>query len=203
MSIEKKDNKPAVKEKYAIKVKGIETVTYPGKLDYAHQCGLKSIQTEIVQYPDETNKHMAICSTTVTTEDGKVFTDIGDASPDNVPAGCRGNYIRIASTRSKSRALSDAYNVAAQLDENSPDEYEANNNVIDVTPDSVPSPSKNTFAGGGSKPISDGQIRFISNLCHNKREDPEMVTQNKYGKSLTELVGSEANELIQLLQTPF
>lgn len=199
MSNNKNNNKPAVKEKYAIKVKGTESLTYPGKLDYAHQCGIKSIQTEIIQYPNEANKHMAICSATVITKDGGTFMDIADASPDNVPPACRGGYIRIASTRAKSRAISDAFNIIAQLDEDISGEYETNHTIIDITPE----PSTKSFAGGGNKPISSSQIGFITKLCQQRGEDSEILPQNEYGKVLEELTGSEANELIQKLKAPF
>ncbi len=193
-----KNNKPAIKEKYTVKVKGVETVTYPGRLDYGHQQGIKKLFTEIIQFPNKENDNTAICMALVETEDGRIFSDIGDASPNNVPSACVQSYIRIASTRAKSRALGDAYNIGALGEEDI--EVAENTQIIDVTPFAAPAPSKQLSAGGGDKPISNGQIKFIEGLCGKRGEDPETVAQDKYGKPLFDLVGHEANDLIKLLR---
>ena len=57
--------------------------------------------------------------------------------------------------------------------------------------------------GGGEKPITENQIKYIRGLCQGRNEDPESFVQNKYSKSLSELVGHEANELIKALKAPF
>ena len=196
-----KNNKPAIKEKYTVKVKGVETVTYPGRLDYGHQQGIKKLFTEIIQFPNKENDNTAICMTLVETEDGRIFSDIGDASPNNVPSACVQSYIRIASTRAKSRALGDAYNIGALSEEDIA--TAENTQIIDVTPFAAPAPSKQLSAGGGDKPISNGQIKFIEGLCGKRGEDPEKLALAKYGRPLNELLGKEAGKLIKLLQTPF
>lgn len=196
-----KNNKPAIKEKYTVKVKGVDTVTYPGKLDYGHQQGIKKLCTEIVQFPNKDNDNTAICMALVETEDGRIFSDIGDASPSNVPSGCVQSYIRIASTRAKSRALGDAYNIGALGEEDIV--VAENTQIIDVTPVVDPAPSKQLSAGGGDKPISSGQIKYIEGLCGNRGEDPEELARTKWGRPLSELLGKEADQLIKSLQAPF
>ena len=194
-----KNDKPAVKERYAIKVKGTDTVTYPGKLDYGHQYGIKKLCVELAQFPHKDNDNTAICAATVETEDGKIFSDIGDASPSNVPSGCVQSYIRIASTRAKSRALSDAFNIGA-LSEEDIVAAENNTRIIDVVPLSVQKETKSLAVGGGDNPISPKQRDFITGLCQQSGKDAESVASERFNKSIDSLVGREANELIKFLQ---
>ena len=193
-----KNNKPALKSKNTINIKGNDVLTYAGKLDYAHQVGIKSLEAKIVQTPSPDNDFTAISSATLVTEEGKVFTDIGDANPDNVPVACSKNYIRMASTRAKARVLSDAFNLPSMLDDYSDDApFEPSQVVYDVTPAENNKFSKN---GGGTKPISEGQLNYIDGLCAKKGDNPEALAQDKFGKPLSDLVGQEADELIKLLR---
>ncbi len=57
------------------------------------------------------NKNTAICKATVRTIDGKIFTDLGDASPENCNTRVAKHIIRMSSTRAKARALRDCSNV--------------------------------------------------------------------------------------------
>ena len=47
--------------------------------------------------PVSENSNICICEAIVKTSDGRVFSDIGDASPDNVPRGCMNRIIGVAS----------------------------------------------------------------------------------------------------------
>lgn len=87
-----------------------EAVTYAGLLNRAHQEGLKSIKTTLVQAPSEANGMTAISMAEVETEKG-VFTDYGDANPENVDSIIVPHIIRMSVTRAKARALRDAINV--------------------------------------------------------------------------------------------
>src|SRR5579871_2627783 len=103
-----------MKKEFIVERQGRSFVLYAGLLDMAHQQGLKSIRTELVQVPNETNRHVAICTATVTLEkDGeeRVFTGIGDAAPNNVAPAMQTCLIRMSETRAKARALRDAVNV--------------------------------------------------------------------------------------------
>ena len=61
------------------------------------------------------------------------------------------------------------------------------------------SSDKSKMNGGGNKPISEKQLNLIKTRASQKDTDPESLAQNKFGKSLTKLNGSEAHEIIGLL----
>ena len=83
-------------------LKGKEYVLFGGLLWIAHQQGLKSINTEII----ELNRKEQFCliKTTVEGERGK-FCAYGDADPSNTGKMVLSAYIRMAETRSIARSL--------------------------------------------------------------------------------------------------
>lgn len=87
-----------------------EVVTYQGLLSKAHDEGLKSIKTTLVQTPGDDNGRVAIAHAEVETSRGQ-FQGYGDASPGNVNPFIVPHLIRMAETRAKARALRDAVNV--------------------------------------------------------------------------------------------
>ncbi len=97
-------------EKFIINLQGKSYVTYEGLLDLAHQKNLKSLEVEIIQFPNKENNMTAICTAKATTED-EVYIDIGDASPQSVNANIAPHLIRMASTRAKARVLRDLTNI--------------------------------------------------------------------------------------------
>ena len=106
-----------MKKEFVIERDGKSFVLYAGLLDAAHEQGLKSIYTVLVQIPSDLNGNVTICQATVETEKG-TFTGIGDASPSNVTRMMAPHAIRMAETRAKARALRDAINVGmAALEE--------------------------------------------------------------------------------------
>jgi hypothetical protein len=109
-----------VRKEFIVERQGRAFCLYAGLLDQAHQQGLKSIQTQLIQTPSEENGHVAICSATVTMvaqsgpeSDGveRAFSGIGDAAPNNVAPAMRTCLLRMAETRAKARALRDAVNI--------------------------------------------------------------------------------------------
>jgi hypothetical protein len=100
-----------VKQGMTIERHGRTYVLFAGLLDEAHQRGLRSIDTDLIQTPSDTNGNVAIVKAVVEMEDGGKFTGIGDASPENVGRSIVPHIIRMAETRAKARALRDAINV--------------------------------------------------------------------------------------------
>lgn len=99
--------------------KGKDFVLYRGLLAKAHDEGLRSIDTEIVQFPTAANERLCVVKAVVHMDDGegsrtRRFTGYGDASPDikgNLGGMIAPHWIRMAETRAKARALRDAVNV--------------------------------------------------------------------------------------------
>lgn len=100
-----------MRKEFLVTRQGKQFALYAGLLDLAHDNGLKSIITTLVQIPTQDNGNTAIASATVCMEGDKVFTGIGDASPKNVAPAMQTCLIRMAETRAKSRALRDAVNI--------------------------------------------------------------------------------------------
>ena len=92
-----------MREEHMIERQGKRFVLYAGLLEEAHERGLRSIETELLQIPDVQNGGVAIVKATVRTEEGK-FSGIGDASPENVNRAIAPHLIRMAETRAKARA---------------------------------------------------------------------------------------------------
>jgi len=110
----------AIDPKHLINLKGKDYVLYAGLLAEAHALGLQSIITDLVQIPTAENEYVAIVQATAMFPEGKVFTDYGDASPRNTSATIATALIRMASTRSKGRALRDATNIGTTMFEELP-----------------------------------------------------------------------------------
>jgi hypothetical protein len=102
-----------VRDEFMITRQGKQYVLFAGLLDEAHGLGLRGIDTDLIQVPEESNGNVAIVKATAEMEDGRRFSGLGDASPDNVGRSIAPHIIRMAETRAKARALRDAVNVGA------------------------------------------------------------------------------------------
>lgn len=137
---------------------GKQYVLFAGLLDEAHNRGLRGIDTELIQVPDEANGHVAVVKATVEMEDGRTFSGIGDASPDNVGRNIVPHVIRMAETRAKARALRDAVNVGATALEELSDGDDAPPSQADYRrPTPVRQPAQETArqrpaSSGGERP---------------------------------------------------
>jgi hypothetical protein len=201
-----KDDKKSLKIKKTgiMNVHGKDIVTYEGVLDVAHQAGIKKLTATLLQFPTAENGHLAIASATATFSDGREFTDIGDASPDNVPKGCAGRYVSMAVTRAKGRTLSDALNIKNMVeDAGQVKSQEHTGDVIDVEYREVKqealSAAPEVRNGGGSKPATQKQIDLIEMKGNKKSIDHHNYVYNKFGKNLDQLCGSEADAIIKEL----
>jgi N-acetylmuramoyl-L-alanine amidase CwlA len=93
-------------------IKGKDFVLYAGVLDLATQKGLLKLEVELLQYPSKENGNEAICRAVAESKTGEVFSDIGDANPNNCHSMIAKHLIRMASTRAKARCLRDLCNVS-------------------------------------------------------------------------------------------
>ena len=93
-----------VNRKHVVQLQGKDFITYDGLLDMAHQMGLVSIETELV------DKDPYIFRAIAKTE-AQTFTGYGDADNNNVNSMIAKHKIRMAETRAKARALRDLTNV--------------------------------------------------------------------------------------------
>lgn len=103
--------RPKLDESFIKKIDDKDFVLYSGLLDVAHQKNLIGVDVELIQSPSEENGHTAICKATVKTIDGKIFSDIGDANPQNCNSKVAKHLIRMSSTRAKARAFRDMDNI--------------------------------------------------------------------------------------------
>lgn len=101
-----------VPKEFIKSLQGKDFVLLAGLLELAHQDGLKSTDTQIIQFPSPDNQQTTIVKAVVVTEKGS-FSGIGDASPASVPnKAIAVHSIRMAETRALARALRVATNVA-------------------------------------------------------------------------------------------
>ena len=99
----------AIKDRDGRVVGQKQVIEYEGLLAQAHEDGLRSVHTELVQVPSKANDNVAIVRAVIVTCKG-TFEGIGDASPANVNARVANALIRVSETRAKARALRDACN---------------------------------------------------------------------------------------------
>jgi predicted nucleic acid-binding Zn finger protein len=96
---------PKLDERFITIIEGKEFVKYPGLLDLGHQKGISSIEVDIVQLPTKENEKFAVCKAIVTSKTGEVFSDVGDASPQNCNSKVAKHVLRMSATRALARAL--------------------------------------------------------------------------------------------------
>jgi len=101
-----------VRDEHGNVVGETEAINFKGLLAIAHEEGLTSVRTELIQVPSEENNRTAIVRATVKTRKG-MFTGIGDASPTNVNRRIIPHVLRMAETRAIARAFRVAVNVGA------------------------------------------------------------------------------------------
>jgi len=220
-----KKMKPKLDEKFIINIKGKDFCTYPGLLDVAHKLNLMSLKVELLQYPCKDNGHEAITKAVAETSKGEIYTDIGDASPQNCDSRIAKHLIRMSSTRSKSRVLRDLSNISMLAIEEVGDVDEvigSPGNVVDIksrktaqskkktgSTKSVPaknqSSEKNPDNGNGSdqSKISQAQEKAIMNLSKRRDispDDLEKMSQDMFKLSVVNITTSDAASLIQTLQ---
>lgn len=97
----------AIPAHYLVSLHGKPFVRYVGLLAMAHEAGLVTLTTQIESH----TAALVLASATATFQDGRSFTEWGDATPENVGPQVRPHWMRMALTRAKARCLRDALNV--------------------------------------------------------------------------------------------
>jgi hypothetical protein len=207
-----------MRDEFLITRQGKQYVLFAGLLDEAHSRGLRGIDTELVQVPDDSNGSVAIVKATAEMDDGRHFSGIGDASPENVGRNIVPHLIRMAETRAKARALRDAVNVGATALEELSDGDDAP--PADFQPArSRPTPirssaqrssraeddgkaegSETTSRRGSSQKARKSQVDLLKTLAVEWRgENGVERLENRIGKPLADLTRVEADEWIDRL----
>jgi hypothetical protein len=212
-----------VRDEFMITRQGKQYVLFAGLLDEAHSLGLKGIDTDLIQIPDESNGNVAIVKATAEMDDERRFSGIGDASPDNVGRNIAPHLIRMAETRAKARALRDAVNVGATAMEELSDGDDA---PPASSPRGRPTPirgGRQTSSQGSAQdaPVEEeappngqtqkssskrggkarkSQVDLLKTLAVEWRgENGVERLETRLGKPLTELTRTEADEWIDRL----
>jgi hypothetical protein len=218
-----------MRDEFLITRQGKQYVLFAGLLDEAHSRGLRGIDTELVQVPDDSNGSVAIVKATCEMDDGRRFSGIGDASPENVGRNIVPHLIRMAETRAKARALRDAVNVGATaLEELSDGDDAPPTENSGTTARSRPTPIRNARSraeegsaqrsqavedngqaegagassgkGGGSQKARKSQVDLLKTLATEWRgENGVERLENRIGKPLSSLTRTEADDWIDRL----
>jgi hypothetical protein len=199
---------------------GKQYVLFAGLLDEAHSLGLRGIDTDLIQVPDDSNGNVAIVKATAEMEDDRHFSGIGDASPENVGRNIAPHLIRMAETRAKARALRDAVNVGATaLEElsdgdDAPPASSSRNRPTPIrggrqsssqggaaaeqdAPNGQPEKPASSKRGGKARK---SQVDLLKTLAVEWRgENGVERLENRLGKPLTEMTRAEADEWIDRL----
>jgi len=99
---------------YVVHLHGKPFIRYVGLLALAHERGLVQLTARIEFHSDA----LVLASATATFQDGRVFMEWADATPENVGFQVRPHWVRMALTRAKARCLRDALQIGiAALEE--------------------------------------------------------------------------------------
>jgi len=188
-----------MREEFLITRQGRQYVLFAGLLDEAHARGLRSIETELLQVPEEANGMTAIVRARVEMEDGRTFSGLGDANPQNVGRSIAPHLIRMAETRAKARALRDAINVGVTAYEELGGE--AGEEVVEQPrrPAGQEEPQRAASRaqdGKGGLPATRKQLNYLEALIADAVEDGIPKFEEMVGKPLAELTREEASEWI-------
>lgn len=188
-----------MKKEYIIERQGKTFVLYAGLLDEAHQRGLRSIRTELLQAPREENGQTAIVRATVELDTG-TYSGIGDAAPNNVAAPMRTCLVRMAETRAKARALRDAINVATVAFEELPPE-----DAEPLAEEIPPTPLRGRARSDDERQrATPAQVKAIYVIGRNEHRLSESEVDERiralYGRPPAEMTKRQASEAIDRLK---
>lgn len=98
---------PRVRPEFIVMIQGKQFVQFAGLLALAHDSGLHALDAQFIAV----TPGLATARATATFDDGRTFTECGDATPDNVRKNIAPHFARMALTRAKARCLRDALNI--------------------------------------------------------------------------------------------
>lgn len=107
LEAEVKSEAPRIPREFLYDNHGTPAILWGGLLHMAHETGMYSMQVEVVT----ASETFAVMRATARFNDGGVWSDIGDANPQNVHPSVKASFIRIASTRAQARCLRTALDV--------------------------------------------------------------------------------------------
>ena len=142
-----------------------------------------AINVQVLQLPNDKNGNTAIVSATIVMPDGRVVSDVCSVSPRSPFEN--ENTLELAKNR--------VINAVKQKAE----PYIKNHQNISQR-DSQD--DKSQFQVGGDKPATDKQIFLIQKLAEENGKDAKQLCLAKFGKSLSTLMGREADLLIKSLK---
>ena len=168
---------------------------FAGLLDEAHSRGLRGIDTELIQVPDDANGSVAIVKATCEMDDGRRFSGIGDASPENVGRNIVPHLIRMAETRAKARALRDAVNVGATaLEELSDGDDAPPAENFGGAPRTRPTPIRNARSSAGAEEASAQRSQAVEDNGRAEGSSRKGGSSQKARKSQVDLLKTLATE---------
>ena len=142
-----------------------------------------SIAVHVLQIPTDQNGKTVIVSASLVMPDGRVINDVCSVSP--------------RSPFENEDTLELAKNKVINAVKQKAEPYIKNNQNISQN-SSLDDKSK--FQGGGDKPASDKQTYLIQKLSEEVGKNADQLCLAKFGKSLSELTGREADSLIKYLK---
>src|SRR5918994_882928 len=193
-----------MRDEFLITRSGKQYVLFAGLLDEAHSRGLRGIDTELIQVPDDQNGNVAIVKATAEMEDGRHFSGIGDASPENVgpppleelsdgDAAPPADNFSGQQARSRPTPIRNAQR--ASRAEDAPAHAAEDNGKAEEAP--APASSSRRGASGKARK---SQVDLLKTLAVEWRgENGVERLENRIGKPLADLTRAEADEWIDRL----
>lgn len=142
-----------------------------------------SISVHVLQLPNDKNEKIAIVSASIVMPDGRIVSDVCSASPRSPFEN--EDTLEIA----KNRVINVVKQKAESYIQN---QQQPSRNAIQD--------DKSRFQGGGDKPATDKQIFLIQKLAEENGKEAKQLCLAKFGKSLSALMGREADLLIKSLK---
>ncbi len=164
-----------MKDEYVIQHRGKPYTLYGGYLDAAHQDGLQAIDEELLQIPNAENGHVAVVKAVVVTAKGQ-FSGLGDAHKGEKGPAAEAP-IRMASTRAKRRALSDAVNAGNESEELPEEEApQSSRQARTEQPRGIEEESERT-PGGATKRAANYLEKLLIDAGHDEEKVKQLVPQ--------------------------